>query len=484
MYYWIASTTLALLALTPWTALHAADLWMTDLEAAQHRAAEQDKDLLVLFTGTEWCLNCVKFEQDVLARPDFATAAELFVLVKLEYPAYDDELSEEIRKDYLDWREHYGIQAFPTVILTDASGNPYAGTGNIGLGPKEYVAHLRKLRKVHQRRDEALANAARVEGAEKAKYLDQALTAMVEGLPDEYAAVGGELITRFYRDEIDQILATNAEELSGLRGKYEEILNAKTQRQNMAEVFAEIAKIGREEGAEAAMRSIDERLSGVISRSMRNRLRLSRLGLLRQEKQYEEAIAYAQELADDKSFPLMIRRRAIQQTMADLYLLTGDIDKCAAVYDALIAEVADQPAAAWRFASFKAQRLTAADRLEPALETWENALQYAEPGSSDWGYNELFRARVLMQLERPSDAAAVLEDMLSVEAITPLDQAIALAELAKAQSKAGQRDEARQTIRRTEEFLETQAGQLKESDSEAIRKILEGALDEKEQQAK
>lgn len=497
MHYRTAATALGLLTLIPLTTLNAADVWRTDLEAAQQLAVEQDKDLLILFTGTEWCVNCVEFERDILASPDFAAAAEMFVLVKLEYPAADDELPEKIRMDYVQWRERYGIQAFPTVILTDAAGRPYAGTTDIGLGPKEYVARLRELQKVRQRRDQALAKAAQAEGAEKAIFLDQALTALEQGVPDELTErqsamarlMLANLLVRFYGDEIDQILAVKSEQTAGLRTKYQAILNIAqrvTEQQRQLATFAqELTRIAGDEGVEGAVKFIEKQLAGTPSKTMRNRLRVSQFHLLRKEERYKQAVAYAQQLVEDEAFPPR-EQRAIRRQIADLYIFhLGDVEKGAAIYDDLIAEVQDDPAAAWRFASFKAQRLAFADP-KLSVKTWEDALQYVEPGTSNWAYNELMRARGLIRLDRHEEAEAVMTNMLSEDATSPVDRAVALVILTRAQSYAGPREDARKTAQRAEKALKEslEAGQINQAETEALRIRLATALNRMEQSAK
>ena len=150
--------------------------WLTRLDEAKHVAVRDGKDLFILFTGTAWCQACTEFEDNVLSRPEFVGSAEPFVLVKLEFPQSDEDLPAGQRKDFIGWRERYGIRAFPTVLLADATGRPYAETGHIGLGAAEYRQHLRKLREVRDRRDAALSKAKEARGVEKAHHLDAALS--------------------------------------------------------------------------------------------------------------------------------------------------------------------------------------------------------------------------------------------------------------------------------------------------------------------
>ena len=145
----------------------AGDKWLSRLDEAERLAERDGKDLFILFTGTAWCAPCVQFESNVLSHGEFLDDTGPFILVKLEFPKSDEELPPGQRKAFAAWRERYGIRAFPTVILADAAGRPYAVTGHIGLSPAEYGRYLGKLREAHNRRDTALLNASKAQGVNK-----------------------------------------------------------------------------------------------------------------------------------------------------------------------------------------------------------------------------------------------------------------------------------------------------------------------------
>ena len=67
---------------------HAAEIeWMTDLEAAGKKAAQENKLLLVEFTGSDWCRYCILQKKNVLDKPAFAEWAnkkKLLGFVKMQ----------------------------------------------------------------------------------------------------------------------------------------------------------------------------------------------------------------------------------------------------------------------------------------------------------------------------------------------------------------------------------------------------------------
>ena len=63
-----------LASLTLGSALAAED-WTEDFAAAKDLAAKNKKDLLIDFTGSDWCPYCIKLKKEVLSKPEFIAAA-------------------------------------------------------------------------------------------------------------------------------------------------------------------------------------------------------------------------------------------------------------------------------------------------------------------------------------------------------------------------------------------------------------------------
>src|SRR5207302_378994 len=59
--------------------------WFTDAEAAQAKAKEENKLVLLNFTGSDWCIWCQRLKRDVFDKPEFAQFAQSkLVLVEVE----------------------------------------------------------------------------------------------------------------------------------------------------------------------------------------------------------------------------------------------------------------------------------------------------------------------------------------------------------------------------------------------------------------
>jgi len=185
--------------------------WTHDFAAAKKQAADEKKDLLVDFTGSDWCGWCIKLNEEVFSHDPFKTGVkDKFVLVELDYPKDKSKLSEETQAQNKELQEKYAIQGFPTILLCDADGKPFAKTGYQPGGPEKYVTHLYGLRAKKDVRDKSFAEAAKAEGPAKAKALIAALDAMEL----EDAAVAS-----FYPEVVDQIKAADPKDETGFGKK-------------------------------------------------------------------------------------------------------------------------------------------------------------------------------------------------------------------------------------------------------------------------
>ena len=190
------------LALTTSFATAGGDNWMTNFEAAKKKAAAENKDLLVDFTGSDWCGWCIKLNKEVFQHDPFKTGvADKFVLVELDFPRDKSIISQELKDQNEALKNKYGVRGFPTILIMDAEGRPFAKTGYQAGGPEKYVTHLDELRAKRVQRDEALASASKLEGVAKAKALVTALNTIPEDYQDQYSDITSQIAKLDPKDE-------------------------------------------------------------------------------------------------------------------------------------------------------------------------------------------------------------------------------------------------------------------------------------------
>ena len=220
--------------------------WGTDLDQALAVAAKDNRPVLVEFTGSDWCHWCMVLREKVLNTPEFEAfvAEKGLLLVELDYPSTPGKATSEqmaVREQVL---RKYDVKGFPTVLLTDAKGQPFAMLAGSAEGPRQYTGRIQAALDAKAQYDAALAAADRLEGVERA----QALVKALELLPPECRLLQA--------DVLEDIMRNDAEDVTGIRKARELATRLKEQRKMLSE-FVEKA---RDRDEEAHLRKAGELL--------------------------------------------------------------------------------------------------------------------------------------------------------------------------------------------------------------------------------
>jgi thioredoxin-related protein len=200
----------AIAALTGF-ALAGGESWTSDFAAAKKQATESKHDLLIDFTGSDWCGWCIKLKDEVFNHDAFKDGVkDRFVLVEIDFPRDKSKLSEEIQSQNKELGEAFAVQGYPTIVLADAEGRPYAYTGYQPGGPEKYLEHLGELQSRKAARDEALEAAGKLDGAEQANALIAALDAL---------QLDEAVIASRYPDLVERIKSADPDDSTGFAGK-------------------------------------------------------------------------------------------------------------------------------------------------------------------------------------------------------------------------------------------------------------------------
>ena len=117
--------------------------WQTNYEDAVALAKKEKKDLLLNFTGSDWCGWCKKLNKEVFSQDDFIKFANKeLVCVTVDFPR-SKKLSAEESKQNQDLASKYGIRGFPTIIILDNTEKSLLRTGYQSGGAQNYVEHLK-----------------------------------------------------------------------------------------------------------------------------------------------------------------------------------------------------------------------------------------------------------------------------------------------------------------------------------------------------
>lgn len=100
--------------------------WLNNLDKAEQIAKTEHKLILLNFSGSDWCIPCMKLRAGIFNSDAFAQYANSnLILVNADFPRKKkDQLSKEQQKINDDLAAKYNPDGrFPFTILLDSNGN-------------------------------------------------------------------------------------------------------------------------------------------------------------------------------------------------------------------------------------------------------------------------------------------------------------------------------------------------------------------------
>lgn len=116
--------------------------WVTDISEAYRLAQEGNKNILLNFTGSDWCVWCKKLTNEVFSTPEFKSYADdNLVLLFLDFPNSIDLPAEQVQHNQF-LAQVLGVTGYPTLWLLGSDFSPLLKTGYQSGGVEEYIRHL------------------------------------------------------------------------------------------------------------------------------------------------------------------------------------------------------------------------------------------------------------------------------------------------------------------------------------------------------
>ncbi len=119
--------------------------WLTDFSAAKTLAAENDRLIILVFQGSDWCAPCIKLDREIWSTEEFRTyARDQFVMLKADFPRKRvNRLTSEQQEKNNKLAETYNRQGFfPFVVVLDVGGKVLGELGYEKTTPGEYIELL------------------------------------------------------------------------------------------------------------------------------------------------------------------------------------------------------------------------------------------------------------------------------------------------------------------------------------------------------
>jgi thioredoxin-related protein len=389
-------------------------VWLGDLDTAKKEAKRSHKDVLIVFTGKGWCFPCQLLEREVLSRPAFVKWAQGdYVLVELDCTFGDTKEEKARERRYRKLQERYLIHGFPTVVLADADGVPYAiRTGYArGTGVTASLAMMKLAQIAWAQRDRSFRLAAAATGRERAEHLHQGITA-VAGLLGSLEDCGDDPVLVFYKPQVDEIRKADGAGAGKVWGRYEARRKERDRWVAREAVFARLKDFDAKD-YRGAIAYLDEQLKKAGDLDIRWRLERTRQVYLEWDRQHEKALANARRLLERPGLSEKDREWLLDREAYNLNNL-GRAEDLLAHYDRRIAAARGDARKSLALLRDKAQMISYRNRPEQVQAAWRAYRAAARPGSEEWLEATQDLAKQLRKAGQHQAALKLVEEYLKI----------------------------------------------------------------------
>lgn len=119
--------------------------WQTDFEEAKEIATLENKPIVLVFQGSDWCAPCIKLDHEIWSTDTFISySKENYVMLRADFPRRKkNALSESQSEANAKLAEIYNKRGiFPFVVILDNEGKILGETGYKKTTPSAYIKEL------------------------------------------------------------------------------------------------------------------------------------------------------------------------------------------------------------------------------------------------------------------------------------------------------------------------------------------------------
>lgn len=119
--------------------------WQTDIDQAKVLAAKENRKIVLVFQGSDWCAPCIKLEREIWSTEEFNDyAKDHFIMLQADFPRKkNNQLSVDLQEHNNKLAERYNKNGyFPFVLVLDKEGRVLGETGYKKMSPSEYIKLL------------------------------------------------------------------------------------------------------------------------------------------------------------------------------------------------------------------------------------------------------------------------------------------------------------------------------------------------------
>jgi len=124
--------------------------WQTNFEEAKVLAQKENKNIVLVFSGSDWCAPCMKLEKNIWMSQEFQTESQNnWITYKADFPKKKaNQLPTELTEQNKKLAEKYNKEgSFPLVVLLTPSGKVLGMFGFKNISPSDYIALIHSAEK-------------------------------------------------------------------------------------------------------------------------------------------------------------------------------------------------------------------------------------------------------------------------------------------------------------------------------------------------
>lgn len=123
---------------------YAQESWGQDFVAAQVKAQQEKKDIMLIFSGSDWCLPCIKLKKEILTATTFENFAhDKLIIVNADFPKKKKNKAKQsllVQGQNVNLAKKYNPEGYyPRVLILDTHGKVKADIGYEPVAPEQYV---------------------------------------------------------------------------------------------------------------------------------------------------------------------------------------------------------------------------------------------------------------------------------------------------------------------------------------------------------
>lgn len=122
-----------------------AQQWLTSFEQAKEIASKENRSIILVFQGSDWCAPCIKLDRAVWSTDEFnAYAKDHFIMLQADFPRKKiNQLPKDLQKHNAMLAEKYNQEGyFPFVVILNGEGQVLGKTGYQDISTSEYIELL------------------------------------------------------------------------------------------------------------------------------------------------------------------------------------------------------------------------------------------------------------------------------------------------------------------------------------------------------